>query len=132
MLKGLPSYDLSMLEVNIAIIEIAATVDGADWETISDARTTIDLLELDNTVTAVLGINDIKPDLVNQVRLIVSGDPGDNYVRVSNGGPPEVYDLYIPGGALTGLRTNQPFEVKGGSTSTVVIYLDKSDYTLDP
>ncbi len=130
-LKGLSSYDPKMLEVNITITKIEATVDGVVWETVSDARNKIDLLELDDSVTAVLGINDIEPDLINEVRFIVSGDSGDNYVVVDKIGPPE-YDLDIPSGALTGLKITQPFEVKGGSTTTVVIYLDEKDYTLDP
>jgi hypothetical protein len=132
MLEGPANYDPRMLAVNITITDIEATSDGVEWYVISNVDSSIDLLQLNNGVTSVLGITNFEQAVSSEVRLVLSSEPADNYVLVDNDDDPEQYHLDAPLGPGTGLGINQGFEVKGGSTTTVLITFDEADYTFDP
>jgi hypothetical protein len=125
-------YDPRMLEAYITITEIDVSSDGGEWMMVSSIGSPIDLLQLNRGVTAVLSVTGINPAVSYEVRLLLGTNPGDNYVLVDKGGPPEQHDIDTPSGPQTGLKISQPFEVTVGSTTTVLLTFEEGDYTFDP
>ena len=91
----------------------------ASWETLVDETQTLDLLTLQNDVTAVLGDAEVEPGEYSQLRLIVDSAS----VVVGE----EEEDLTIPSGTQTGIKINLDFEVLPETEYVIVLDFDAAE-----
>jgi hypothetical protein len=109
--------DFDEVWVNIARVEIArGTGEDAAWTTLRDEPFTVDLLTLQDDVTAVMADAALEPDHYAQLRMIVAS------ADVVIGG--EVEALTIPSGAQTGIKLDLDFQVEEGMTYGLVLDFD--------
>jgi len=97
----------------VAISDVAVHKTGGSWFSVLAAPVNLDLLDLQNGVTALLGEISLEPGKYTQIRLTV--DSGE----VESGG--EVYMVDIPSHEI---KINDNIEVCGGGELEVVIDFD--------
>ena len=95
--------------------------DDSGFETISTEEDTVNLLDLQNGVTRILGEADVPVGYINQVRLLVV----DAWVVLTDG---RNFPLEIPSGDRSGIKIHvePPIEVQGGLTSELLLDFDVS------
>ncbi|NGP89467.1 DUF4382 domain-containing protein [Fodinibius halophilus] len=87
------------------------------WVTITDQSMKVNLLELTNGNTIMLGTEELEAGTYEQIRFIL-GD--DNTVTVDG----QTHDLQTPGSQQSGLKLNVEAEVEEGSNYTLLIDFD--------
>ena len=115
-------------EVRIHRSETAEEGDGG-WETLEMGEGAlplqVDLLTLRNGVLAGLGDIQLDEGRYTQMRLVLGGEPDDNYVVVqADENTPETHELTTPSGQRSGLKLIHPFDVVGGETLELVLDFD--------
>jgi hypothetical protein len=96
-----PAY-YDALTINIVRIEIHSSgSDSANdkWQVISDSSQSINIMDLTNGKTKLIGTKDLEPGTYNQLRLILGSG---NTVTVNGNS----YPIKIPSGQQTGLKIN--------------------------
>ena len=102
--------------VTISNVEIIGAEEG-DF-TITDETETIDLLELQDGVTTLLGTTELPEGRYPQIRLMV-----DEAEIVMNSG--DVHELTIPSGYQTGIKIVLPdFTIEAGETEELTLDFD--------
>jgi hypothetical protein len=129
---GLTDVPGDYLNVFVTIDEVQVNHETEGWETLTGLNLpqTFDLMTLQNGVIAPLGAVDIEAGHYNQMRLILSSDPGANYLVIEGeeGEPDEEVDLKVPSGLQTGIKIVQGFdiEVAGSTELTLDFNAEKS------
>lgn len=115
----LDSAALAIRGVEVHIISDPG--DDTGFQTVSTEEDTVNLLDLQNGVTRLLGEAEVPVGFITQVRLLVT----DAWVVLSDGRPIHVE---IPSGDRSGLKINiEPFiEVRGGLTTELLLDFDVS------
>ncbi|MGC9318168.1 MAG: DUF4382 domain-containing protein [Armatimonadota bacterium] len=119
MLTDVPLSDVTEVHVHIVRIEVMSEGEGpAVLLTDEDLPNDIELIALSQYPMS-LGEVGLEPGSYNQVRLILSDEPGANWILDGDGEP---HDLTVPSGAQTGAKlvTGQ-FEVVAGEMITLLI-----------
>jgi len=100
---------------------VAHDGDGSGFYTVSSEDDTVNLLDLQNGVTLLLGETEVPVGLINQVRLLVE----DAWVVLSDG---REFDLTIPSGEQSGIKIHvqPPIEVRGELTADLLLDFDVS------
>jgi hypothetical protein len=101
--------------VNITFSELSAHLDS-NWITVLDTLRTINLLDLNNGKTIVLGNSELAAGHYTQIRLKIS----ESYL-VQNG---LRHIMKVPSGSQTGLKLGPEFTVNPGSTYELIIDFD--------
>jgi len=122
-------------EVFVSFSEVSVHFED-QWITVSDSVQTYDLLELSNSITAVLGTKTLSPGNYGQIRLKTI----DDSTRVVIGG--ESFPLKVPSGSSSGLKLGGGFEIVSGVTTELVLDFDaarsihekghKEEFTMNP
>lgn len=125
----------SAVAVNVAIQGL--TIKPAEGEAISVAYTganPINLLDLQGGVTAVLAdAVDLPAGQYNWIRLDVEEGEDTHILTDTDGnGEPELYPLWIPSGAQTGLKLVRPFFVAQGGVTELTIDFDVRKSVIAP
>jgi len=107
------------LTINIVRIEIHGTgSDSANkWQVISDSSQTVNIMDLTNGKSKLLGTKDLEPGTYNQIRLILGSG---NTVTVNG----KTYPIKIPSGQQTGLKININTNISLTSGSIKDLLLD--------
>ena len=101
--------------VKITFSEVSAHLDSS-WIVLSDSLMTVDLLELTNGNTVVIGSSDVPAGLYTQIRLKIV----DAYVVVEG----QKHSMDVPSGSTSGLKFGPEFTVNEGVTYEMVIDFD--------
>jgi hypothetical protein len=106
-----PFEMLDSAAVAIRGVEVHVTAtsgDGSGWHTVSSEDDTVNLLDLQNGVTLLLGETEVPVGLITQIRLLVE----DAWVVLDDG---REFDLRIPSGEQSGIKIHvqPPIEVRG-------------------
>ena len=102
-------------EVNISFSEISAHLNN-EWITVRGVDTTVNLLELSNGRSVVIGSADVPVGTYTQIRIKID----TAWVVVDGVGQ----ELTVPSGARTGLKLGPPFTVNEGSTVELMLDFD--------
>lgn len=109
----------SFQAVTVNITEIDIHKNGADsssgWQTISTQPTTVNLLDLANGKTKLLGSNTIDAGDYSQIRLILGGN---STVTTMDG---TTHALTVPSGSQTGIKVNANISVSAGETFNLLL-----------
>lgn len=100
-------------------IDSDADEDNGGWRTITDQPMQVDLLELTNGATEILGEEELEPGTYNQMRFIL----GDQNELVIDG---ESYSLTTPSAQNSGLKLNINADIESNSTYTLLLDFDAS------
>ena len=112
--------------VFVTIVEGQANHETEGWKTFTelaidlDLPQTINLLEFTNGLRHELGIVDLPPGHYNQMRLILSDVPSDNWVVDSNGNQ---IPLKVPSGGNTGIKTSG-FDIASSESTDLILDFD--------
>jgi hypothetical protein len=112
------NYD--SLTINILRIEIHGTgSDSANnkWQVISDSSQTVNIMDLTNGKTKLIGTKDLEPGTYNQIRLILGSE---NTVSVNGNS----YPVKIPSGQQSGLKININTNINLTQGKTIDLLLD--------
>ncbi|MGE5352095.1 MAG: DUF4382 domain-containing protein [Acidobacteriota bacterium] len=90
------------------------------WLVVKDSTMNIDLVQLRNGVTALLGNTPLPAGQYSQIRLMIG--PG-SYVTDESG---TKHDLSIPSGSQTGVKLNNSFTLQDGVTYELTLDFDAS------
>lgn len=112
-------YDAIFIEVEAVKVkanndEVGDEVDEEGWITISDDTARVDLLQLQNGETILLGEEELEAGFYHQIRLIL----GDDNSIVVNG---ETFPLTTPSAQQSGLKLNIDAEVKSDEMYVLLI-----------
>jgi hypothetical protein len=113
-----PSTDVQEIWVNVTSVRAHAA--GTGWVTISDATmmpVKLDLLKL-QSASLPLGLANLPPGTVTQIRLLVAAD--GNEVLVAGSKLP----LKVPSGFESGIKIHGPWDIVACSRSTVTLDFD--------
>lgn len=112
--------------VNIQVTRVEAH-QGSDtgstagsWLVIKDSTQNIDLIQLRNGLTALLGNTPLPAGQYSQIRLIIGSG---SYVTDQSG---VKHNLTVPGGSNTGVKLNHPFTIQDGITYELTLDFDAS------
>jgi len=102
-----PAANIEALTVNIVRIE--AHKNGADstsgWQVISDSSETVNILNLTNGKTRLIGSQNLDAGSYSQIRLVLGSN---NTITVAG----QTFPITIPSGAQTGIKINANIDVK--------------------
>jgi hypothetical protein len=101
--------------VNIVFSEVGAHLDST-WIILSDSLMMVNLLELTNGNTIVIGSSDVPAGHYTQIRLKII----DAYVVVGG----EKHSMAVPSGSTSGLKFGPEFTITEGSTYEMVVDFD--------
>ncbi|HKJ34330.1 MAG TPA: DUF4382 domain-containing protein [Balneolales bacterium] len=111
-----PISNVSALTVNITKIEVHQ--NGADstsgWKVISDSSETVNILNLTNGKTRLIGDQNLSAGTYSQIRLILGANS-----TVTIGG--KQFPITIPSGTQTGIKINANITVKAGETFNLLL-----------
>ncbi|MCU7493484.1 MAG: DUF4382 domain-containing protein [Ignavibacteria bacterium] len=114
----------SSVNIQVTRVEVHQGSDtsssAGSWLVVKDSTMNIDLVQLRNGVTALLGNAPLPAGQYSQIRLIIG--PG-SYVTDENG---TRHDLTIPSGSQTGLKLNNSFTLQDGVTYELTLDFDAS------
>lgn len=111
--------DLDEVWVEVSRVEISTSSGDDSWVSITEEPVTLDLLTLQDAVTAVLGDAELAPGAYQQIRFVVA-----EAWAVSDG---ETRPLRIPSGEQTGIKINLDFEVEADTVYAVVLDFDAAE-----
>ncbi len=111
-------FDEVWVDVGRTHVALGAGED-ATWTALNDQPTSLDLLTLQDDVTAALGDANLEPGHYGQLRFLVN----DAFV-VSDG---ESEPLTVPSGAQTGIKLNLDFDVEPDKTYALVLDFDAQE-----
>ncbi len=101
--------------VNITFSEVSAHLDSS-WIILSDSLMKVNLLDLTNGHTVVLGSDDVPAGHYTQIRLKIV----DASVVVDG----QMYHMDMPSGSTSGLKFGPEFTVREGATYEMVVDFD--------
>lgn len=111
-----PMANVSALTVNILKIEVHK--NGADstsgWKVISDSSETVNILNLTNGKTRLIGNQNLSAGTYSQIRLILGAK---NTITVGG----QQFPITIPSGSQTGIKINANITVKPGQTFNLLL-----------
>ncbi|MFU8812584.1 MAG: DUF4382 domain-containing protein [Balneolaceae bacterium] len=115
--------DFEHVFIDIQEVRIHRSSDAEEgesgWITINDQPMVVDLMELTNGNTDILGEEQLEPGTYSQLRLVLG--PNNEFVR--NG---ETRPLTTPSAQQSGLKLNINAEIEGGRTYTLLLDFDAS------
>ncbi|MGH7539833.1 MAG: DUF4382 domain-containing protein [Gemmatimonadota bacterium] len=112
-------FDL-VAEANVTISRVEVVGD-AGVQVVAEGEQQLNLLDLQNGVTATLGSAVLPEGGVSQIRLIVT----DASVVLTDGA---TFDLTVPSGAQTGIKILTPnAEIEAGAETTATLDMDVSE-----
>ncbi|MCU7496301.1 MAG: DUF4382 domain-containing protein [Ignavibacteria bacterium] len=112
--------------INIQVTRVEAHQGGdtagtsGSWLVVKDSTQNVDLMQLRNGVTAILGNTALPAGEYSQIRLIIGTG---SYLVDENG---IRHDLTVPSGSSTGLKLNHPFSLQDGVTYELTLDFDAS------
>jgi uncharacterized protein DUF4382/carboxypeptidase family protein len=111
------TVDINAVKVHV----ISDPGDEGEWETISTEEQTIDLLDLQNGITHILGEAEVPHGFIDQIRLMVD----EARVVLDDG---REFRLRVPSGEQSGIKIHvEPFiEVHGGDLTDLLLDFDVS------
>ncbi len=107
-------------EIVVSITGVDAHFAGGSWVSLSSLPVTVDLLQLQGGTFASLGIGQLPPGHVTQLRLSVS-DAGPNYVTTMDG---VRHPLTVPSGDESGIKLVGGFDVPPCALGNVTLDFD--------
>jgi hypothetical protein len=111
-----PAANIDALTVNI--VRIDAHKNGADstsgWQVISDSSETVNILNLTNGKTRLIGSQNLDAGSYSQIRLVL----GTNNTITIGG---QTYPITIPSGAQTGIKINANIDVKANEKFNLLL-----------
>ncbi|HEY0714914.1 MAG TPA: DUF4382 domain-containing protein [Polyangia bacterium] len=114
-----PADEVTEIVVTITRVE-AHVAGGGGWVVLGDKTATIDLLKLQGGTFAQLGVAQMPPGKVTQLRLYVKED-GPNYVTTPDG---KQHPLTVPSGTQSGIKIKAGFEWPACATGNLTIDFD--------
>lgn len=119
-------FDSLNITFNQVALHRAGDGNDSGWTTLKLDNRTIDLTNLTDNITSQVGFDRVPAGTYTQLRIIVLTAVG----TMKTG---ENVTVTVPSGEL---KTNTPFELKGGGTATIVlrlnVHLASGDYKLQP
>lgn len=112
--------------VNIQVTKVEVHQGGdtsssaGSWLVVKDSVQNVDLMQLRNGVTAVLGNAPLPAGQYSQIRLIIGTG---SYLTDESG---TRHDLTVPSGSQSGLKLNHPFTLQDGITYEMTLDFDAS------
>jgi hypothetical protein len=121
-----PASDVTEIVVTITRVE-AHVAGGGGWMVLGDKTGTIDLLKLQGSTFAQLGVVKMPAGKITQLRLYVKED-GPNYVTTPDG---KQHPLTVPSGPQSGIKIKGQFDWPNCGVGNVTIDFDgkKSIFT---
>jgi len=108
-------FDSVMIDIQKVEIQDADTASG--WMALNDSSMSVNLLDLTNGTTKIIGEKPLTPGTYHQIRLIL----GTNNYVVING---QQYDLKVPSGQQSGLKINTDATIEPNITYTLLLDFD--------
>lgn len=108
-------FDSVMIDIQKVEIQDADTASG--WMTLNDSSMSVNLLDLTNGTTKIIGEKALAPGTYHQIRLLL----GTNNYVVING---QQYDLKVPSGQQSGLKINADATIEPNITYTLLLDFD--------
>jgi hypothetical protein len=116
-------------EVNINIQGVQVHTEAGDqnsgWKSLDIQAGVYNLLELTNGLDVLLGVIELPPGKVSQIRLIL-GD--NNTLKIGE----NIYNLSTPSSQQSGLKLNVHAELKAGITYTILLDFDAARSIVRP
>ena len=108
--------------VNVRILRVEVNEAGSPegWITLNEVNETYDLLELANGASAVIATKELDPGTYPQIRLVLAQD--GHSVEIDG----NVYDMFVPSGAQTGVKLNINATIEEDIEYTVLLDFDAS------
>lgn len=110
-------FDSVMIDIQKVEVPNADSANG--WIEINDSSMTVNLLDLTNGASKILGEKQLSSGTYSQIRLVLGPD---NYV-VKNG---QRYNLTVPSGQQSGIKINTDAMIKPGITYTLLLDFDSN------
>jgi hypothetical protein len=104
-------------EIWVKVTQVRAHSTSAGWTTVSNTTLPVDLLKL-QTYAAPLGLANLPPGTVTQIRLLLAQD--GNYVVTGGKQVP----LKVPSGCESGVKIQGPWEVAACNRTSVTLDFD--------
>lgn len=120
-----PIDSADAVNVKIERVEVNRAGSPDSWITLSEPQQTYDLLDLANGATAVVGSSALEAGTYSQIRLILSQD--GHSVEIDG----QVYDMFVPSGAQTGVKLNINAEIEEDVEYTILLDFDASRSVVD-
>jgi len=120
-----PIDSADAVNVTIERVEVNRVGSQDNWITLSEPQQTYDLLNLANGATAVIGSSALEAGTYPQIRLILSQD--GHSVEIDG----QVYDMFVPSGAQTGVKLNINAEIEEDIEYTLLLDFDASRSVVD-
>ncbi len=114
-------------EVHVRITQVTAHHSGSGWVPVIVLvpPAEVNLLTLDTPQTALdLGLVNLLPGTVTQIRLFVSAEEGANYIHLKGTDPTATIPLKVPSGVQSGIKINGPFEITECNRTSVTLDFD--------
>lgn len=108
--------------VNVFVERVEVNKEGnpEGWTVLNEPQQTYNLLELTNGATAVIGSDELEAGTYQQIRLVLSED--GHSVEVDG----NVYDMFVPSGAQTGVKLNVNAEIQEDIEYVLLLDFDAS------
>jgi hypothetical protein len=113
-----PTADVN--EIVVTITKVTAHTAGGGWLTLAEKTATIDLLRLQGGSFVQLGVVQMPPGRITQIRLYVKED-GPNYVTTPDGAH---HPLTVPSGPQSGIKIKGGFDWPTCATGNVTFDFD--------
>jgi len=110
-------FDSVMIDIQKVEVQNVDSANG--WMAISDSSMMVNLLDLTNGATTVLGEKKLDPGTYPQIRLVLGPD---NYV-IKNG---QRSDLKVPSGQQSGLKINVNAKIEPNVTYSLLLDFDSN------
>lgn len=120
-----PIDSASAVNVYIERVEVNKEGSSEGWVTLSEPQQEYDLLELTNGATTVIGSAELESGTYQQIRLILSQD--GHSVEIDG----NIYDMFVPSGAQTGVKLNINAEIEEGIEYVLLLDFDASRSVVD-
>ena len=116
----------TVTQIVVTITKVEAHVNG-QWQTLSSATKTVDLLSLQGGTFALLGVTQIPAGKITQFRLYVT-DAGPNYVTTPD---TKQHPLTVPSGDESGIKLKVNVDVNACAQGSITLDFDgkKSIFT---
>ena len=123
-----PATEVKELWVTITGVNVHHSASGWEPVEMSETPLVIDLLKLQDSALA-LGLVDLAPGTITQVRLVVDPGPESNYVVLPDDTDGDDTDnprvpLKVPSGAQSGIKIHGPWEITECNRTTLTLDFD--------